>query len=478
MEFKNISVIFTSPRYNSPGSIFGHTFLRLNTTTIPYAINYAAIVPKNINNIIYAYKGINGYFKSRYKLLPYARKDYEYRYEEARDLLEFKINLSKDQMENILFHLYEIKDVTQNYYFLSRNCSSELLKLLDLADENINLTSQLSTRTVPIDIIYMLDSNNLLNKPKRYISKIKIFYNLTKKLSSNNLKMIKNIANGNMAISEFKNNKNIDNKTRDTIILATIKYIEIKALKNSFDQKAASKLFRLTQLEIKYKIKSKYNDGVKLKRNPITNKTHKLYIGTRIQDKNKEQLIGYRYLYSNKNDLINDDKGYGTIELLDIALRYKEDKLTLEKLLLLNLEAQPPSNNFFLEPTVSIQLGSKRLSYFNDNLYSYIDYAKGINYQIKNNFFFRTELGLGFYRYDKDMYRVKFRSSFEYSYKNKFISELMYNICKYNDKILIKELILNTHIKIKQNSKMTISIKNTKYNKSFNAIEIDYNYMF
>src|SRR5690606_39191740 len=56
--FNDLSLMYTTERYNSPASLFGHIFFKTQTKEIEYAINYAALVPEDENTFLYTYRGL------------------------------------------------------------------------------------------------------------------------------------------------------------------------------------------------------------------------------------------------------------------------------------------------------------------------------------------------------------------------------------------------------------------------------------
>ena len=473
----NISVIFTSPRYDSPGSIFGHTFLKLKTNNISYALNYSAIVNKKINSLSYAYKGITGKYNAKYTLLPYSRKDYEYRAEEARDLLKFELNLTEDNINNILLHMYEIRNITQNYYFLSDNCSSELLKLLDMYKYTSSMSNNLDTIVVPIDIIYILEENKLINNIYKNISRIKYFYKYVNTLNSNERIILNKLISYTLSSREFKKMK-IPFISKKNIVISAIKYIEINSLKEKYNKRRISLLFKLISLKNIYKITTNESRNIKLNKNPISNKIKKLYISKEYSNKSYKTILGFRPLYSNRHDLMNKNISFGSIELFDISIRRYKSITQLNSLLLLNLEANPPSTEFFNTLTTAIKIGSKRIIYFDDLMYSYLNYYKGYNYMINDNFYNKFELGIESIYYNKPIYNLDSKISFEYYYEDKLNSEIILNYKNYSSGIKSLTLKINTSFKINKNNLLNLSILQSRQKNIYNSISLAYNIMF
>ena len=94
-----ITIIFPSAHPNSPSSMFGHTFARIDrqgqvreTRMLDFTINYAAQVDSQ-SSMAYAIKGLTGGFEGRFNVLPYHLKLREYVQMENRDLWEYRLNL-------------------------------------------------------------------------------------------------------------------------------------------------------------------------------------------------------------------------------------------------------------------------------------------------------------------------------------------------------------------------------------------------
>ncbi len=160
-------LIFPTAHINSPASMFGHTFLRVDSSDkrvlTSNAINYAADSAE-VNGLLFAYYGLTGGYKGKYSALPYYKKIKEYSNMESRDMWEYELDLDKDEIDRMLLHLWEIKDSYSDYYFFTRNCSYNLLWLLEVAKPDLNLVDQFSYKAIPLDTIKAIKEANLIKK--------------------------------------------------------------------------------------------------------------------------------------------------------------------------------------------------------------------------------------------------------------------------------------------------------------------------
>jgi len=131
---------------NAPASMFGHTLLRVDSAydspLLSYAVNYAATIDRTDGGIAYAFKGIFGYYPGYYSILPYYEKVREYAGMDQRDLWEYRLNLTGDEVRRMTLHVLELRDIRSDYYFLDENCSYDLLFLLEAARPTVALTDR------------------------------------------------------------------------------------------------------------------------------------------------------------------------------------------------------------------------------------------------------------------------------------------------------------------------------------------------
>ena len=160
-----ISMIFPSAYMGNPASMFGHTFLRVDpqgqteqTRILAYTINYAAEVPPDAG-IEYAYKGIFGGYQGLFSTIPYYLKVQEYRDIENRDIWEYRLNFSHEQIRRLLMHTWELGNASFDYYFFKENCAYHILSLLEVADPSLRLTERFHFWTIPADTIRLLTQN-------------------------------------------------------------------------------------------------------------------------------------------------------------------------------------------------------------------------------------------------------------------------------------------------------------------------------
>ena len=167
LDAEGVSLIFPTAYLNSPSSMFGHTFLRLDrrgqnedNVLLAYTINYAADAV-DTNELMYAYRGLFGGYAGSVTVRPYYEKVKEYTDWENRDIWEYRLNLTAEEVAQLVRHTWEVQPIRFDYFFIGENCSYRLLSLLDVARPGLALRLQFPWRTIPADSVRAIDAAQL-----------------------------------------------------------------------------------------------------------------------------------------------------------------------------------------------------------------------------------------------------------------------------------------------------------------------------
>lgn len=160
LQADKVSLIFPSAYLNSPASMYGHTFLRLDPDTggrpgapmLSYAINYAANADES-DGLAYALKGLTGLYAGQFTNAPYYLRLREYNDLENRDIWEYELALSREEIDRLLDHTWELGPTRFDYFFFDENCSYHLLALLEAARPNARLTERFTWWAIPVDTV-------------------------------------------------------------------------------------------------------------------------------------------------------------------------------------------------------------------------------------------------------------------------------------------------------------------------------------
>jgi hypothetical protein len=159
MDPKTLTLVFPSAYLNSPASMYGHTLLRVDardqddrTRLLAYTINFAAVTEET-NGLLFAVNGLLGGYPGNYSILPYYIKVREYTHLENRDIWEYELAFTPEEIERVLQHAWELGPAWFQYFFFDENCSYHLLALLQVARPELDLVAPFSWWALPIDTV-------------------------------------------------------------------------------------------------------------------------------------------------------------------------------------------------------------------------------------------------------------------------------------------------------------------------------------
>ncbi len=159
-----LTVIFASAYLNNPGSMYGHTLLRVDardqnerTRLLAYTINFAANTTET-NGISFAVNGLFGGYPGTFSILPYYVKVREYSDMENRDIWEYQLALTPEEIDRVLRHAWELGPTYFQYFFFDENCSYQLNALLQVARPQLDLTDRFRWWAIPTDTVRAITS--------------------------------------------------------------------------------------------------------------------------------------------------------------------------------------------------------------------------------------------------------------------------------------------------------------------------------
>ncbi len=177
MDAKSVSLVFSSYYLDTPASAFGHTLMRFSKYKDPkegesfelldHAVNYSANVTTD-NAMIYGLLGLSGGFKGEFAFMPYFYKVREYNDYESRDIWDYHLELTDDEIDTVVSHVWEMKQTWFAYWYLTENCSYHMLSLLDVANPSWRLAERNPYFVVPVDTIQTIKETPKLLKSVRF----------------------------------------------------------------------------------------------------------------------------------------------------------------------------------------------------------------------------------------------------------------------------------------------------------------------
>ena len=168
---KQLSIMFAQEYLDNPISAFAHTLLRIDSKASvadPSQIHHAVALNYTVGGdatdsfLVYAIKSMTGGYDNLIEIDPYPEKLAKYLQEDERDAWTYQLDLTPAEVQQIMLHVWETKDLKLPYYFTTDNCASEILRLIDVVRPQQHLLSRLPYAVIPSDVVQLLNSEGLL----------------------------------------------------------------------------------------------------------------------------------------------------------------------------------------------------------------------------------------------------------------------------------------------------------------------------
>ncbi len=367
---KSVTLVFPSAHINSPASMFGHTFLRINSSyksrLLSYAINYAANAnPDDTNAIAFAVKGLFGGYFGRYSLLPYYEKLKEYRDTEQRDIWEYDLDLSEEEVLKMLRHIWELNGTHSDYFFFTENCSYNMLWLIEIARESIHLREYFYYHVIPLETVHAAKLENIIVSDNYRPSKRTILLKYEELLDGKHIEIPRELVNSTIQLQDILDNENINIEQKRYILEASTEFLEYSFSKSDMDKEEYLELFHNIS-----KARASLGQGKKLNieipPNPLY--SHRAMLttaGIGVKDGKSIGFLGIRPAYHSL-----EDSNYGflrgtQIEFLNLLVSHTEKKLKVEEATIISIVSLAQRSEFFDSLSWRTKLGWDK-NYLND----------------------------------------------------------------------------------------------------------------
>ena len=394
---QSVTLIFASFYMNNPASMFGHTFLRIDSksknnrqTLSNYGVNYAATVDSD-NMFTYAFKGTFGYFKGEFSIFPYYLKVQEYSNWESRDLWEYELNLKPDQVDYLLRHLWELGGTHFDYYYLQENCSYHMLTILETANPDLVLSDGFFISVQPADTIKILaDQEGLIAKITYRPAILSRMEHKIGQMSGEEKDILYDLVDNTQTLKE-ENYQRLTTPQKALVLDAYLDYLEYEGLgEEDFDPKKPLRIPHSILLErSKLKYKRKDADITKFSAPPETaHGTDRARLGVGLNDEEMFQEIGYR---PTLHDLLARGSGYkenSQFLFLDFIGRYyyESKRYRLDRFRILDIISLTPFEPIFKKPSWKLNFGFDTIRDFDCGYCNTFKGNGGIGYSYKADY--------------------------------------------------------------------------------------------
>lgn len=354
-------IVFASSDLSSAGSSFGHTFLRAHNPKnikqldlLDYGINYAAVTGTD-DGASFALKGLLGFYPGSYSMLPFHQKMREYTNLEGRNLWEYKLKLSPEEVELMIDHLLELGSSVAPYYFLDDNCSRQILELIEIVKPDLDLTSRFVDSTIPLDTVKAMASEGLLEGEVLRLSLQAEWRDSYAHLNRQQKSVLKDITKK----KSLTRLADLSKKEQAETLEASMRYIAIQDYRDQKDSK--DEKYQLSVARAKLGAQTEALQLI-IPKSPLTSSDSSAwYLGYGKLDEQDFYRFKYRRAF---HDLLSDDSGISTfshLEVLSLDFRYlpSDESVNLHKLVLLKMLSTAPINELDTPISWKVDIGTE-----------------------------------------------------------------------------------------------------------------------
>ena len=173
-QISSVSIVFASGYLGNPASFYGHVLLKLNSSDDSknilqhQSLNFGAAIPNAENPLVYMAKGLFGGYNAVFSHGLFYKNIQTYGEAELRDLWEYQLQLKPQQVQQLIFHAWELIGREYQYFFLQQNCAYRMAELLELVI-GAELISKAQPWAMPITVFHKLanivqDGNNVVQQ--------------------------------------------------------------------------------------------------------------------------------------------------------------------------------------------------------------------------------------------------------------------------------------------------------------------------
>jgi hypothetical protein len=370
-----ITLVFPAAYLNNPASMYGHTLLRIDgedqdehTRLLAYSISYAANTNET-SGLIFAVKGLFGGYPGLFSITPYYIKVREYSDIENRDVWEYRLTLTPEEIDRLLMHVWELGPTHFDYYFFDENCAYHLLSVLEVARPGLELTDQFRWWAIPSDTVRAVaETPGLVNQVIYRPASATVIRQRLRYLDPAQRQLAKDLA----AQKIFPS----DERVRALSAVDQAKVLELAydyAIYETVTDRGAASPARLRELLLARSLVEVPSERPEVPEPAVHpdqgHKSSRLSLGAGSWGGRPFQEIRLRPTY---HDLMDDDGGYtrgAQIQYFDTAFRHYrgDDGVRLEHFIPLDMVSLTPRDEFFRPVSWKVNFGWIREHFSTDD---------------------------------------------------------------------------------------------------------------
>lgn len=368
-----LTLVFPAAYLNNPASAYGHTFLRVDardqderTRLLAYAVNYAAATD-DTNGVVFAIKGIFGGYPGVFSISPYYMKVTEYNDLENRDIWEYELDFSAEEIDRLLRHAWELGRVRFDYYFFDENCSYHLLSLFDAARPELRWTDRFPAWVIPADTVRVVtDEAGMLRRAAYRPARSTVLRHRARHMPAAHVRLAKTLA---LAPDPLDENAlaGLSPRERARVLELGYEYLEYLRLRGRApdSEQTAARLRALLLARSRIDVPDDVAPPAPRVRPDQGHRSARVRVGIGRENGQAFQELHVRPAY---HDLLDPEAGYNrgaAIEFLGVTVRHRErdDRARVERLDLINITSISPRDELLkpLSWKINVGLVRKRL---------------------------------------------------------------------------------------------------------------------
>lgn len=375
---KSATLVFSSFYGSNPSSIYGHSLIRINKTDgssgseqrqlLDTGVNYAAFQTTS-NPILYALYGLTGFFEGQFSTLPYFFKVREYADFESRDLWEYDLDLTQDEVDMMTAHVWEVGTSYFDYFYLTENCSYHMLTLIEAAAPRYNLVDKIPYWVLPSDTVKALFKANAVTRTNFRPSVNTQFRTRYDKLSEPEKKSLFTLIHQDRKRSRPATalpNDDLSPTERANVLDAYMDYVDLHYARDLYQKNPEFAAPKQSLLVARSKLP--VTQALDFSKPPVAS-PHLSHPSARagvwaVEDLKHGTAVEASMRFA-LHDLLDSSLGlpkYSDIDFFHLQMRYwtELDALKLERFTLFGVGSFQPIDEFTKSPTWRLKMGAKR----------------------------------------------------------------------------------------------------------------------
>lgn len=365
-----LTLVFPAAYLNNPASLYGHTLLRVDardqderTRLLAYAINYAAATDET-SGLVFAVKGIFGGYPGLFSISPYYAKVTEYNDLENRDIWEYELDFTAEEIDRLLMHVWELGPIRFDYYFFDENCSYHLLSLFDVARPELRLTDRFPAWVIPADTVRVVtEEPGLLRRAIYRPARSTILRHRQQRMSAGQVDLAKAIALDGAAL-DGPALDGLPDVERARVLELAYEYLEYERLRGRTADapQTAARLRALLLARSRLHVAEEAPPPAPAVRSDQGHRSARAIVRIGRENGKGFQEFQLRAAY---HDLLDPEDGYNrgaAIEFLSVTLRHRErdNRTRIERVDLINITSLSPRDELLKPMSWRIDLGYVR----------------------------------------------------------------------------------------------------------------------